>query len=104
LVDRVYKADIPAKREALEKLKKEFSELDSRTNWTKVRVEPLLRHVKELEQQLKSQRSSRLTKGVRLFHSDLVYLRANVEGLKEILRSEKKSLQRRIKKSGKDGG
>jgi len=34
---------------------------------------------------------------VRLFHSDLVYLRENVNGLKEILQSEKKSLQRRIK-------
>ncbi len=98
VVDRVYKADIPAQRKALEKLKMEFSELKSKTDWAKVRVEPLLRHVKQLEQQLKSQGSSRLTKGVRMFHSDLVYLRENVNGLKEVLQSEKKSLQRRIKR------
>ena len=97
VVDRVYKADIPEKRKALEMLKTEFSKLHSRTDWTKLRVEPLLQHVKQLEQRLKSQSSTRLTKGVRLFHSDLVYLRENVNGLKEILQSEKKSLQRRVK-------
>jgi predicted RNase H-like nuclease (RuvC/YqgF family) len=104
VVDRVYKTDIPALRKALENLKTEFSELKSRTEWMRLRVEPLLRHVKELERQLKSQGSSRLTKGVRLFHSDLVYLRENVKGLKEVLESEKKSLQRRIKMPGKRGG
>jgi hypothetical protein len=103
VVDRVYKANIPSLRKALEKLKTEFSELHSRTDWIKLRVEPLLRHVKELEQQLKSQGSSRLRKGVRLFHSDLVYIRENVKGLKEVLQSEKKSLQRRIKSAGKRG-
>ena len=96
MVDRVYKAGIPAFRKTLEKLRTEFSKLHTRTEWTKLRVEPLLRHVKALEQQLKSQGSSRLTKGVRLFHSDLVYLRENVEGLKAILLSEQKSLGRRI--------
>jgi hypothetical protein len=101
VVDRVYKADIPALRKALEKLKKEFSELKSKTNWSELRVEPLLRHTKELEQQLRTQGSSRLTKGVQLFHSDLVYLRKNVKGLKEVLQSERKSLQRRIKPPGK---
>jgi chromosome segregation ATPase len=104
VVDRVYKTNIPALRRALEKLRTEFSELNSRTEWIKLRVEPLLRHVKELEQQLKSQGSSRLTKGVRLFHSDLVYLRENVKGLKKVLQSEKQSLQRRIKMPGKRGG
>jgi chromosome segregation ATPase len=104
VVDRVYKANIPALRKALEKLKTEFSELKSRTDWTKLRVEPLLRHAKELEQRLKSQGSSRLTKGVRLFHSDLVYLRENVKGLKEVLQSEKKSLQRRITMARRKGG
>jgi hypothetical protein len=103
LVDRVYKADIPEKRKALELLKVEFSMLHSQTDWAKLRVEPLLQHVKQLEQRLKSQSSTRLTKGVRLFHSDLVYLRENVNGLKEILQSEKKSLQRRIKKPGRRG-
>ncbi|MGP8075216.1 MAG: hypothetical protein ACLP8Y_00520 [Thermoplasmata archaeon] len=97
MVDRVYKSDLPALRKALEKLKTEFSALNSKTNWSQLRVEPLLRHVKALELQLKSQGSSRLTKGVRLFHSDLVYLRENVKGLKEVLQSEKKSLRRKGK-------
>jgi hypothetical protein len=97
VVDRVYKADLPAVRKALEKLKKEFSRLNTRTDWGKLRVGPLLRHVKVLEQQLKSQGSSRLTKGVRLFHSDLVYFRENLKGLNEVLQSEKKSLQRRTR-------
>jgi len=103
VVDRVYKANIPALRRALEKLKTEFSQLHSKTNWTKLRVEPLLRHAKELEQKLKSQGASRLSKGVGMFHSDLVYLGENVKGLKIILQAEKKSLQRRIKIPGKRG-
>jgi hypothetical protein len=103
VVDRVYKADIPEKRKALEMLKAEFSKLHSRTNWTKLRVEPLLRHVKQLEQQLKSQGSTRLTTGVRMFHSDLVYLRENVRGLKEVLQSEKESLRRKPKTPGRRG-
>lgn len=102
-MDRVYKADIPEKRKALEKLRAEFSQLHSQTDWTKLRVEPLLLHVKQLEQRLKSQSSTRLSKGVKLFHSDLVYLRANVNGLKEILRSEKESLQRRGKAPSRRG-
>jgi hypothetical protein len=102
-VDRVYKADIPEKRKTLETLKAEFSKLHSQTDWNELRVELLLQHVKQLEQRLRSQGSTRLTKGVRLFHSDLVYLRENVNGLKEILQSEKKSLQRRIKKPGRRG-
>lgn len=85
------------------KLKAEFSALHSQTDWTKLRVDPLLQHVKQLEQRLKSQGSTRLSKGVRLFHSDLAYLRENVNGLKEILRSEKESLQRRVKTSGRRG-
>jgi hypothetical protein len=101
VVDRVYKENIPAQRKALEKLKTEFSKLKSTTNWTRVRVEPLLRHAKQLEEQLKSQGSSRLTKGVKMFHSDLVYLRDNVNGLTKILQSEKRSLQNRIKLPGK---
>jgi hypothetical protein len=38
--------------------------------------------------------STRLRKGVRLFHSDLVYLRENVKGLHEILQSEKKRVKK----------
>jgi hypothetical protein len=103
LVDRVYKADIPEKRKALEKLRAEFSKLPTTTDWAKLRVDPLLQHVKQLEQRLKSQGSARLSKGVKMFHSDLVYLRENVNGLKEILRSEKRSLQRRLTKPRRRG-
>lgn len=101
MVDRVYMAGIPALRKDLEKLKTEFSAIKSKTDWTEVRVEPLLRHAMQLEHQLKSQGSSRLPRGVGMFHSDLVYLRANVNGLKEILRSEEKSLRRRITRTRK---
>ena len=97
MVDRVYKAGIPALRKDLQKLRTDLTRLDSRTDWVKLRVDPLLRHAQELERQLKSQGSSRLTKGVRLFHSDLVYLRENVNGLSEILRSETKAHPRRAK-------
>ncbi|MGP8072676.1 MAG: hypothetical protein ACLPZM_06060 [Thermoplasmata archaeon] len=104
MVDRVYKEDLPALRKTLEKLKAEFSELPSKTDWTRLRVDPLLRHAKQLEQKLRSQGSARLSKGVRLFHSDLVYLRENVKGLRDVLESEKKALRRKIKLPGKRGG
>ncbi len=101
MVDRVYKSDIPTQRKALEKLKVEFSEIHSNTDWIKLRVEPLLRHVRELELQLKSQGSARLTKGVTMFHSDLVYLRENVNGLKQVLESERRTLRRKPNTPGR---
>ena len=99
MVDRVYKADLPRLRKALEKLREDFSNLDSsKTDWTKLRIEPLLKHLDSLEQLLHSQEFSgefsRLRKGVRLFHSDLVYLRENVKGLEKVLQSEEKSLKK----------
>ena len=99
MVDRVYKKDLPRLRKALEELKEGFSDLGpSRTNWTKSRIEPLLKHLNSLEKLLHSaefsQEFSRLRKGVRLFHSDLVYLRENVKGLEKLLQSEKKSLKK----------
>ena len=97
MVDRVYKHDLPALRNALEKLSGDFSNLGSKTDWAKLRIEPLLRHLESLEQSLESKEfsreSSRLTKGVELFHSDLVYFRTNVKGLKKILESEKRILE-----------
>jgi hypothetical protein len=93
MVDRVYRNGLPALRNALEKLREDFANLGSKTDWTKVRIEPLLKHLKSLEELLGSgdfsRESSRLTKGVELFHSDLVYFRTNVKGLKKILQSEK---------------
>jgi hypothetical protein len=94
-VDRSYKEDIPKTKRALETLKKEFSGIASSTNWTKLRIEPLLDHVKTLEQLLQSPKfareTTRLRRGVVMFHSDLVYLRENVKALKGILEVEMRS-------------
>jgi hypothetical protein len=91
-VDRSYKEDIPKNRRALEQLKKEFLGIRSATDWTRLRIEPLLEHVKFLERLLRSPKFSReterLRRGVVMFHSDLVYLRENVKALKEILKTE----------------
>jgi molecular chaperone GrpE (heat shock protein) len=99
MVDRVYKAALPRLRADLEKLREEFSSLGStKTNWTELRIEPLLRHLDSLEHLLHSDEHSRefsrLRKGVALFHSDLVYLRENVKGLERVLQSEEKSLKK----------
>ena len=99
MVDRVYKKDLPALRNALEELRKNFSNFSSNTDWTKLRIEPLLKHLRSLEQLLESgefsREFSRLTKGVELFHSDLEYFRTNVKGLEKVLQSEKKFLGRK---------
>jgi len=102
MVDRVYKKSLPALRNDLEELRESFSDLSSKTDWSKLRIEPLLKHLRSLEQLLESgefsRELSRLTKGVELFHSDLVYFRTNVRGLEEILQSEKKFLGRKNKR------
>jgi predicted RNase H-like nuclease (RuvC/YqgF family) len=102
MVDKVYKKDLPALRNALEELRESFSNLSSKTDWTKLRIEPLLKHLRSLEQLLESgefsREFSRLTKGVELFHSDLVYFRTNVRGLEKVLQSEKKLLGRKNKR------
>ena len=94
-MDRSYKEDIPKTKKALEELKKEFSGVASTTDWTKLRIEPLLDHVKSLERLLRSPKfareTARLRRGVVMFHSDLVYLRENVKALKEILDVERRS-------------
>jgi hypothetical protein len=97
VVDKVYKRNIPSLRKAIEQLRKQFSSIKSKTDWTKLRIQPLLHHAKQLERQLRSQGTARLNTGVRMFHSDLVYLQQNVNGLKVVLASEKKRLQRKIK-------
>jgi len=97
MVDRVYKNGLPEIRSTLEKLSADFATLNSKTDWTKLRIEPLLKHLELLEQLLGSeefsQEFSRLRKGVEMFHSDLVYFRTNVKGLKKILQSEKVTRQ-----------
>src|ERR1700751_2385689 len=93
-MDRSYKEDIPKTRSALEELEKEFSRVASTTDWTKLRIEPLLDHVKSLERLLRSPKfareTARLRRGVVMFHSALVYLRENVKALKKILKIEGK--------------
>jgi molecular chaperone GrpE (heat shock protein) len=96
MVDRVYKASLPRLKADLERLREEFSRLGStKTDWIELRIDPLLRHLDTLEELLRSEKhsleSSRLRKGVTLFHSDLVYLRENVRGLERVLDSERKS-------------
>ena len=95
-MDRSYKSDIPRHKKALTELKREFSHVGAATNWIGLRVEPLLQHVTSLERLLLSPKFSRerarLRKGVAMFHADLVYFRANIKALKEILAAEKKSV------------
>ena len=98
MVDSVYKAGLPRLRKDLERLREDFAVLDSGTDWTRLRIDPLLKHLDSLEQLLNSgefsREFSRLRKGVALFHSDLVYLRENVKGLEKLLQSERKSLKK----------
>ena len=98
-MDRSYKEDIPKMKRALEELKKEFSGVTSTTDWAKLRIEPLLDHVKYLERLLRSpkfaQERARLRRGVVMFHSDLVYLRENVKALRQILDVERRSYRPR---------
>jgi hypothetical protein len=97
-MDKVYKSDIPQKRRELQELKRQFSGVASTTDWIKLRIDPLLEHAKSLEKLLRSPKfsreTSRLTRGVVMFHSDLVYLRENVNALKAILQAERTSHSR----------
>ena len=99
-MDRSYKEDIPRTKRVLGELKKEFSGLASKTDWIKLRIDPLLSHVKSLERLLQSPKfaseTARLRRGVAMFHSDLVYFRENLKALKKILEMERKSHQRRL--------
>ncbi len=89
MVDRVYKGAFRSFRAELEDLRDGFLRSGTRTDWNRLRIEPLLRHVGSLETILKSKRFagevSRLRRGVSMFHSDLVYLRLNVRELRKIL-------------------
>jgi hypothetical protein len=101
MVDRVYKSQIPRLRKKLDDLREGFSKLHSGTDWTRLRVEPLLTHAEALEHLLESpefsQEFSRLTRGVKMFHSDLVYLRTNLDELERICLSQSKRRPRKLK-------
>ena len=95
-MDRAYKEDIPKYRKTLEELRKGFSGLATKTDWTALRIDPLLAHVRSLERLLKSPKfereTARLRRGVVMFHSDLVFLRTNIAALKQILADETRRL------------
>lgn len=97
-MDRAYKEDIPRHKKALLELKKEFAGVASNTDWTGLRIEPLLAYVTFLERLLHSPKfareTARLRKGVSMFYSDLVHLRTNLKVLKAILAEERRSLGR----------
>jgi hypothetical protein len=99
MVDRVYKASLPEFRIRLEKLREEFAALYPSSDWTSLRIEPLFRHLDSLERIAGSRAHAasfaRLTKGVAMFHADLVYFRVNLEGLERILESERRRAENR---------
>lgn len=100
-MDRVYLAGIPRYAKDLEELRAEMADLKSKTDWVKLRVEPLLAHAESLNRLLKSPRfakeTGRLRKGVAMFHADLVYLRTNLKELKAILAAERqKPVSRKV--------
>lgn len=98
-MDRVYKKDIPHIISTLERLKSEFAKFEPSTDWTRLRIDPLMEHAKALDQVLKSRVFSsevdRLRRGVGMFHADLVYFRENIRGLEKVLKSEREATKRR---------
>jgi len=98
-MDKAYKEDIPKYKKVLEALRDDFSRVRPKTDWRKLRLELLLAHAARLHRQLQSPRfareTARLRKGVVMFHADLIYLRANIRALREILAEEKRAAARR---------
>jgi hypothetical protein len=98
-MDRAYKQDIPSVIKRLEGLRDAFAALDSKTDWTRLRIEPLLEHAKSLDRLIHTRQfareTTRLRRGVAMFHADLVYFRGNLQGLKKVLESERKAAPRR---------
>ena len=98
-MDRVYKRGIPGVIKSLEDLKTDFESLGPTTDWTRLRIEPLLKHAKLLDRLLRSKEfareAARLSAGVDMFHADLVYFGENIRGLKKVLASERKAAPRR---------
>jgi hypothetical protein len=94
MVDRVYRSDLPRLRKVLLNMKKEFSHMDSSTDWVRLRVDPLLAHIEQLRSMVRIWDSSRVSGGVPMLHSDLVYFRRNVKGLNGVLASERRRSRR----------
>ncbi len=97
-MDKVYLSDIPAARRALEQLQVDFAGLDTRTDWRRLRVGPLLRHVRTLQRVLEAPEFAgevaRLRRGVSMFRADLVYLRENIQALQAIVAHERQRSRR----------
>jgi hypothetical protein len=74
-MDRSYKEDIPKAKKELEALKKQFQGVASTTDWTKLRIDPLLEHVNSLERLLRSpsfaRETARLRRAVALTRSQI---------------------------------
>jgi hypothetical protein len=98
-MDRVYQQGIPGVVKSLAELKAEFGSFHPTTDWTRLRIEPLLEHARSLERLLRSREfareAARLRGGVDMFHADLAYFGENIRGLKKVLASEKKAALRR---------
>lgn len=91
-MDRVYKEDIPRFIAALEAVGESVRSLNLSADWKAMRVRPLLAHARRLQQIATSPKflkeRSRLPGGVKMFRSDLVYLRTNVLALEDICRAQ----------------
>jgi hypothetical protein len=98
-MDKVYLSDIPRFEAALKALKREFSEVSTSSNWPALRIDPLIQHVQRLGALVSSPEFApevaRLRKGVAMFRSDLVYLRTNIQVLRDILAAAKKRQTRK---------
>lgn len=98
-MDRVYKGAFRAFRADLKELSIGFSRIDSTTDWNRLRIAPLSKHVDALEAILRSKRFAheimRLKRGVSMFHSDLVYLRLNIRELRKTLELAQRSSPRK---------
>ena len=95
MVDRVYQGSWSEFRRTLLNLKSDFSKFEPSTDWVRLRIDPLLEHLKRLEALVRSWESYPLRGAVPMLHSDLVYFRENLNGLKRVLVSEKKKSRSR---------
>ncbi|MFP3257241.1 MAG: hypothetical protein RXO36_05535 [Candidatus Nanopusillus acidilobi] len=78
-------------RNELEKIEKEFKEINPIPDWNSLRVIPLLDHIKNLIIILENYTYPKLDeKFEEVIKSDLEYFNKNLEGLKRVLDSEKK--------------
>jgi hypothetical protein len=99
-MDRVYKQGIPGVVKSLENLRDQFVGVDSKADWIRLRIEPLLEHARLLDQLIRSREfvreTARLRAGVGMFHADQVYFGDNIRGLRKVLTSEPKAALRRL--------